>query len=107
MTVNYATVDGTAIAPGDYTATTGLLTFTPGQTSKTVDVALIGDARDEIDENFAVGLSGASNATIADDLGLGTITDDDPEPSVSINDVTVTEGDSGTGARPSPPRSPL
>ena len=61
-----------------------------------MDVALIGDARDEIDESFTVGLSGASNATIADDLGLGTITDDDPEPSLSIDDVTVTEGNSGT-----------
>ena len=96
VTVDYATVDGSAIAPGDYTATSGLLSFAPGEISKTVDVALIGDARDEIDESFTVGLSGASNATIADDLGFGTITDDDPEPSLSVDDVTVTEGNSGT-----------
>ena len=61
-----------------------------------MDVALIGDARDEIDESFTVDLSGAANATIADGQGLGTITDDDPQPSLSVNDVTVTEGNTGT-----------
>ena len=51
---------------------------------------------DEIDENFTVGLSSPVNATISDDLGLGTITDNDPLPALSINDVTVTEGDGGS-----------
>ena len=41
-------------------------------------------------------LSSPSNATVADSQGQGTITDDDPTPSLSINDVTVTEGNTGT-----------
>ena len=47
-------------------------------------------------ETFFVNLSNPTNATIADGQGVGTIIDDDPLPSLSINDVTVTEGNSGT-----------
>ncbi len=96
VTVNYASSNGTAISPDDYTATGGNLLFLPLETSKTVDVALIGDARDEIDETFTVVLSDSIGAPLDDDVGLGTITDDDPEPSISVDDVTVTEGNSGT-----------
>ena len=55
-----------------------------------------GDTLDENDENFFLNLSNASNASIVDAQGLGTITDDDSLPSVAIGDVTVTEGDTGT-----------
>ena len=41
-------------------------------------------------------LSDATNATIGDGTAQGTITDDDPLPAISIGDVTVTEGNSGT-----------
>ena len=40
-------------------------------------------------------LSGATNATIADNSGLGTITDNDTS-SITIGAATVTEGNSGT-----------
>lgn len=95
VTVNYATADGTATAPGDYTAIANTpLTFNPGDTSKTVTVLVTGDAIDEVNETFTVNLANPSNATIGTGTGTGTITDDDG-PSISINDVTVTEGDSG------------
>ena len=55
-----------------------------------------GDALDEINETFFVDLSSATNATIADRQAVGTITDDDAPPTVSVGDVTVTEGDAGT-----------
>jgi|GEM_PF-3417955 len=45
-------------------------------------------------ETFFVNLSAPTNATIADGQGIGTILDD--EPRMSINDVTVTEGNTGT-----------
>jgi chitinase len=77
VTVNYATSNGTATAPGDYTAASGTLTFSPGDTSKTVTVAVVGDTVPEPDETFTVGLSTPSGATIADGSGLGTIVDDD------------------------------
>ena len=95
VTVQYATADGTANAPADYTATSGALTFTPGQTTKTVSVPIVGDTLDEADETFTLALTGPTNATIGDGLGLGTITDDDPLPGLSVNNVTVTEGDAG------------
>jgi len=43
-----------------------------------------------------VNLSGALNATVADAQGVGTIVNDDTQPTISINDVTVQEGNSGT-----------
>jgi len=95
ITVNYATADGTAIAGVDYNAASGALTYTAGQTSKTVTVQVRGDTMDEPDENFTVNLSGAVNATIATATGVGTITDNDNPPSIRISDVTVTETDPG------------
>ena len=92
VTVQYATADGSAHAPGDYAAATGTLTFAAGETTKTVSVAVNGDLLDEVDESFTLNLSSAGSATIADPQGVGTITDDDGTPSLSVNDVTVTEG---------------
>ena len=66
--------------PDDYTATSGRLTFAPGETSKTVTVAVIGDLLHEADETFTVDLSNPAGATIADASGAGTITDDDAAP---------------------------
>ena len=90
QTVDYATSDGSATAGSDYTATSGTLTFTTGQTSKTIPVPLIDDALNEADETFTLTLS---NATVAltDATATGTIFDDDPEPSVSIADASASE----------------
>jgi len=79
VTVQYATANGTAAAGSDYTAVPStLLTFTPGQTSKTVTVNVTGDTTVEASETFYVNLSGASSgATIFDAQGLGMITNDD------------------------------
>ena len=54
-----------------------------------------GDQLDEANETYFVNLSNPTNATISDGQGLGTITDDDPPPSLSVDDVTVTEGNAG------------
>ena len=94
--VNYRTANGTATAGSDYTATSGTLTFAPGQTSQTVAVSVTGDRLDEIDENFRLNLTSPVNATIADNRGIATIIDNDPAPSLTINDSTITEGDNGT-----------
>jgi hypothetical protein len=95
ITVQYATADGTAKAGKDYTSTSGTLTFTPGSTSRVITVAVRGDLLDEVDETFFVNLSNATNANIADGQGQATIVDNDAAPSLRINDVTVTEGNSG------------
>jgi large repetitive protein len=75
--VNYATADGTATQPADYTNTGGSLTFTPGQTTRTITVPVIGETVPEANDTFFVNLSGATNATISDNQGLGTISNDD------------------------------
>jgi hypothetical protein len=96
VTVDFATADGTATAPADYAAASGTLTFAPGETSKTVSVAVNGDTACEPDETFFVNLSNATGATIVDGQGQGTIGNDDAcVPSLAIDDVTVTEGNSG------------
>ncbi len=77
VTVNYATADGTATAPSDYTATSGTLTFTPGQTSRTITVLVNGDNTQEANETFTVVLSGATNATIASATSVVSIINDD------------------------------
>lgn len=77
ITVDYATSDGTALSAGDYTATTGTLTFAPSETTKTVTVTVAGDAVIEPDETLVLTLSNPSNATISDATATGTITTDD------------------------------
>jgi hypothetical protein len=57
VTVNYATSNGTANAGSDYTATTGTLTFLPGDTSETFNVPILPDAVVEGDETFNLTLT--------------------------------------------------
>jgi hypothetical protein len=70
ITVSYRTVDGTAKAKEDYMATSGTLTFQPGETSRTISVSIKGDRKREPDETFSVQLSNAVGATI----GVATVT---------------------------------
>lgn len=95
ITVKYATGNTTALASSDYNATTGTVTFNPGQTSKTISVGVKGESVYELSEIFSVNLSGAVNASIADNQGLGTIANDDSPPEIKITDVSLTEGNSG------------
>jgi hypothetical protein len=97
VTVSYATANGTALAPADYSpAGPATVTFEPGQTVRTIQVPVVGDRRDEPAETFVVELSDPVGTVLADDRAIGTIKDDDLPPTMSVNDVTVTEGDTGT-----------
>ena len=60
-----------------------------------MSVDVNGDTLDEADETFTVDLSNPANATIDDGEGVGTITDDDPPPAVSIDDATRHRGEHG------------
>ena len=62
------------------------MNFPAETTTKTVTVQVKGDELDEANETFVVNLSNATNATIADDQGEGTINDDDDPPTISIDD---------------------
>src|SRR5262249_12674063 len=94
--VGFITANGTATSGSDYQATSGTLNFAPGITTQTITVAVNGDLLNETDETFFVNLGNAFNATLARAQGKGTIVNDDPLPSLSINDVSVTEGNGGT-----------
>lgn len=80
VTVDYASADQTATQPADYLPVSDTLTFLPGETSKLVNVTIVDDASGEGDETFAIELSGATNAVLAKDIGVGTIQDNEVSP---------------------------
>lgn len=100
--VQFAMADGTATtANHDYTARSGYVYFGDGQTTQTISIDVTGDRTTEADETFFVNLISAGGATIADGQGVGAILNDDrgttpPQPSISIGDAQITEGNSGT-----------
>ena len=103
VSVNFATANGTAIAgnsvPFDYTARTGTVTFSPGQTLRYISVIVRGDLYVETDDTFGVTLSNpTSDATLNRATATGTITNDDGNglPSISVQGVSTIEGNSGT-----------
>ena len=83
-TVDYAVAPNSAVTPGDYAAGTsplaGTLSFVAGVTTQTIVLNIIDDAVFELTETFNVNLSAPTNAAIADNLGVGTITDNDGAP---------------------------
>lgn len=96
LSLNYATVAGTATSGSDFVATSGVLNWSAGQSTKTITVPVIGDTLDESDETYTVQLSGPVAADIVDGSGAGLILDDDGVSSLVIDDQTVLEGNSGT-----------
>ncbi|NJR52389.1 MAG: hypothetical protein HC780_25255 [Leptolyngbyaceae cyanobacterium CSU_1_3] len=81
IAVRYTTANGTAtLADNDYTAGSEVVTFNPGDTSKTITVNALGDSRFEDNETFVVNLSTPTNATIATGTGTATLLNDDEDP---------------------------
>jgi Tol biopolymer transport system component len=74
VAVNFATADGSAVAPGDYSSAAGTVTFAAGETSKTVAVIVKADAVSEPSESFGLNLSSPSNATLSDGAAVANIT---------------------------------
>jgi len=96
LSVSYATANGTATtAGGDYQATSGVLTFLPGETQRDVTVTVLGDRVFEANETLQMRLTTPVNATLLDALGVGTIVNDDVRPVITIADVTELEGNAG------------
>lgn len=89
VTVRYSTANGTATAGSDYNAASGTVTFAPGQTSRTITVAVLGDTTVEANETFSVVLSTPAGATIATSTATGTITNDDQPPAQAPVVLTV------------------
>jgi hypothetical protein len=78
VTVSYQTVNGTAKSGEDYIAQSGTLTFAPGETTKTITIAVKGDSKREANETFYLDLFGTSgNSLFTKKRGVGTILNDD------------------------------
>lgn len=75
--VSWATSPITAAAGTDYRSASGPLTFSPGQATATIDVAVIGDALGEPNESFRITLSSPTGAAIGDGIAVVTIGNDD------------------------------
>jgi hypothetical protein len=91
VSVDYATLNGTATAPGDYIASSGTLNFIAGTSSQPVSVTINEDTLAESGETFTVNLSNvAGPGVLADASGTGTITDNDY--AVTISDASAVEG---------------
>ena len=72
VTVNHATSDAPPTAGADYEAKSGTLTFSPGDTSKSVVVNVLDDAHDEGEETLTLTLSNASGGVLTDAQATGT-----------------------------------
>ncbi|MCW1967423.1 MAG: pullulanase-type alpha-1,6-glucosidase, partial [Anaerolineae bacterium] len=84
VTVSYAVVYSSATAADMSGATSGVVEFAAGQTVATATVSVVGDTLYEGNETFTVSLSSPVNATILVTDAVGTITDDDAAPQLSI-----------------------
>ena len=88
-----------ATAGTDYTPTSGRIVFAPGETSKTIDVSVMGDTEVEGDETLTVKWTGWENVWLVSYTHTGTITNDDSAPppvisaTVTIDDASADEGD--------------
>lgn len=94
VTVRFTTQNGTATASSDYTATSGTLTFAPGETQKTVSVAVLGDTAVEPDETFQFVLTNPIGATLGTATGTATLVNDD----VALPPPPAPPPPSGSGA---------
>ncbi len=96
ITADAATFSGSAFQGDDFQFVLSSLTFAPGETTKTVTVPVLGDTLFEGNETFTLELRNVSGAAVVDGIGVCTIIDNEQLPTLSVNDITITEGDSGT-----------
>ena len=93
-TVDYTTVNATAVAGQDYTRTSGTLTFAAGETSKIIPVPILDDLNPEGTETFNLALDATSGATLGvPRTATITIVDDDSTPAIefSLSNFNVNE----------------
>jgi len=96
VTVEYETSNMTAQAASDFAGAAGTLVFAPGVTNLLVSIPIVPDRMDEGSEQFFLNLHSPSNAVIVTPQGRCRILDDDPPPMMTVEDVTLPEGGTGT-----------
>ncbi len=95
VTANFSTLPGTATSGIDFTPVSGSLSFAPGVSEQTINVIIIGDSLNEANETFQVVLANPTNATVASSA-IVRIINDDPLPTLSISDISISEGNNGS-----------
>jgi predicted extracellular nuclease len=97
VTFDIATADGTATQPSDYTQKSlTSQTIPAGSSTYSFTVLVNGDTSPETNETFFVNVTNVTGATVTDGQGQGTIVNDDAAPNLTINDVSLNEGNAGT-----------
>ncbi|MFA6985157.1 MAG: Calx-beta domain-containing protein [Arenimonas sp.] len=96
ISFDVATADGTATTIRDYTALATHISIPANTTSYLVNVWVFGDTEIESDETFTLTLSNLEGATVGDGHAVATISNDDTGPELSVGNVAIAEGDSGT-----------
>ena len=96
VSVGYQTTGQTAVAGADFQMTAGTLNFAPGELTKTISVPILDDSLNEFTETFLLNLHHPVNAAIVKGQVTGSIVDSDPVPTVTLNNVSVAEGNSST-----------
>ena len=92
VTVDYRTEDVRATAPDDYEATSGTLTFAPGETERTVSVPIVDDDVEDSGEEFALLLSNVSGTRLGDEGAAGVIFNEEDV----LAGFTLVDASSGT-----------
>ncbi|MGI9211997.1 MAG: Calx-beta domain-containing protein, partial [Methylococcaceae bacterium] len=98
VSVDYTTLDGTATAGSDYQAAKGSIKFKPGETTRQIQLTILGDTRVENDETFSVQLANPTGINLASSsAGLVTIQDDDAlSLNICSNTPTLKAGEKAT-----------
>lgn len=84
VTLNFRTLDGSALAASDYVASAGTVTFAVGQRFATVVVQVTGDNRQELDETLQLELTGAKLRNPVELLN-GVVLNDDVATQLTAN----------------------
>ena len=84
VSVTYATEDGSATTPDDYTSASGVATVPAGATSTAIVLVIVDDTDDEPTETFTVRLSEPRDGIMrtGGESGTVTIVDADPGPNL-------------------------
>jgi hypothetical protein len=97
LSVTGSVSGGTAVPGSDFIGFTNTLTFAPGETSKQFSLQVFGDRMFEDDETVLLSLGGPINVTLVRTEAVLTLLNDDPQPTISISDRSLSEGDSQFG----------
>jgi hypothetical protein len=99
VSVNYATIDGTAVAGTDYTATSGTLTWSPGDAdAKTIVIPITNNGLRSGSRTFTVALSSPSEGSIDNATTQVTIADNAPPTATTPSSTTTSSGGGGGGS---------